>query len=33
AVLPWSTAPGLPHDGSLDDFLLEPKTVLREATA
>ncbi|HKS46127.1 MAG TPA: aldehyde dehydrogenase family protein [Amycolatopsis sp.] len=30
AVPPWTTAPGLPHDGSLTDFLLEPKTVLRE---
>jgi hypothetical protein len=29
-VLPWTTAPGLPHDGSMTDFLLEPKTVLRE---
>lgn len=31
-IPPWSTAPGLPHDGSLDDFLLEPKTVLRRAS-
>lgn len=29
-VPPWYTAPGLPHDGSITDFLLEPKTVLRE---
>lgn len=33
AIPPWSTAPGLPHDGSLDDFLLEPKTVLRKSIA
>ncbi|HTZ45098.1 MAG TPA: aldehyde dehydrogenase family protein, partial [Jatrophihabitans sp.] len=32
AIPPWSTAPGLPHDGSLDDFLLEPKTVLERAS-
>jgi hypothetical protein len=31
-IPPWSTAPGLPHDGSLDDFLLEPKTVLKRAS-
>ncbi|MDN5383866.1 MULTISPECIES: aldehyde dehydrogenase family protein [Streptomyces] len=26
---PWATAPGLPHDGSLTQFLLEPKAFIR----
>ncbi|MFD5479982.1 aldehyde dehydrogenase family protein [Streptomyces hawaiiensis] len=25
---PWASAPGLPHDGSLGQFLLEPKAVI-----
>jgi acyl-CoA reductase-like NAD-dependent aldehyde dehydrogenase len=25
---PWTSAPGLPHDGSLAQFLLEPKAVI-----
>lgn len=32
-IPPWSTAPGLPHDGSLDDFLSEPKTILGKSIA
>ncbi|GAA2608910.1 aldehyde dehydrogenase family protein [Streptomyces axinellae] len=28
AVPPWSTAPGIPHDGSFTGFLLEPKGVV-----
>lgn len=30
AVEPWYASPGLPHDGSFTDFLMEPKTVLWE---
>ncbi|WP_326686801.1 MULTISPECIES: aldehyde dehydrogenase family protein [unclassified Streptomyces] len=29
-VPPWSTAPGIPHDGSFTGFLLEPKGVVGE---
>jgi hypothetical protein len=25
---PWESSPGLPHDGSLTHFLLEPKAVI-----
>lgn len=28
-AMPWETRPGLPHDGSLPDFLLAPKTLVR----
>jgi hypothetical protein len=31
-IPPWTTVPGLPHDGSLRDFLSEPKAVLSRAT-